>query len=78
MTDLFLKEKSKKEQLLDYMRQMRWTKTSAIIKWGLDNFHTRSERDARDMAQEGKIKRMDKDEKVFRFGNIKEDVWIAI
>jgi len=74
MTDLFL---SKKEQLLEWMQPKVWVKTSEVIKWGVDNFCNRAERYARDLAEEGKITRMDNSMKRLSFGNIKEDVWIV-
>jgi len=73
--DLFLEPKSKKEQLFDYIKRQKWIKTSGVIKWGLENYHTRAERDARDLATEGRIKRMDDERKNFYFSYTKEDVW---
>ena len=78
MTDLFLKEKPKREQLLDYIRAKQWVKTSSVIRWGLDHGHTRAERDARDLAEEGFIRRMDKEKVKLRFGEIGEEVWEII
>lgn len=68
--------KTKKEQLLDYIAQKHWVKTHEIIKWGLENYHVRAERTARELAQGNKIYRMPSQEKILRFGNIKEDIWV--
>jgi len=73
--DLFTSLRSKKDQLLAYIRARGRCRTSDVIRWGLDNHHTRSERDARDLAAEGKIWRMRDDIKMMVYGNIKEDVW---
>ena len=79
ITDLFPKTgKSKKQQLLEWMKEKHWVKTSDVVAWGLQNRHIRAERDARDFAEQGLLKRMDKDEKILRFGNIKDDIWIYI
>ncbi len=76
MNDLFVKQ-SKKEQLLEWLYKKKWAKTSEVIQWGLDNYHTRAERDARDLATEGKISRMNEEDKNFHFNFTKEDVWVA-
>jgi len=72
MTDLF---KSKKEQLLDFIRAKHYVRTSDVIKWGSLNYCNRAERYARTLAEEGKIIRLTQQEKVFRFGKTREDIW---
>ena len=68
---------SKKEQLLKYIKSIYYAPTSSIIKWGCENFSNRSERTARELAGEGKIRRMSDDEKIkSRFSNKKEDIWV--
>lgn len=76
MTDLFqATKKDKREQLLNFIKARRYVKTSDVIRWGLENFHNRADRDARDFAKEGKIRRMNPEIKERIFGHIKEDVW---
>jgi len=72
-TDLF---KSKKELLYEYIRQKGYAKTSDIIyDWGRQNYTTRADRYARDLATEGKIRRMPKEKKIRMFGNVREEIW---
>jgi len=76
MTDLF---KSKKELLYDWIKKKHYVKTSDIIyDWGRRNFTTRADRYARDLASEGRIKRMNSSKKIRLFGLIKEEVWEII
>ena len=79
MTDLFDK-RSAKEKLWDWILSQRYVKTSDVIRWGTENFSNRALRNAQALAQEypDKIKRMDDVDKVMRFGNIKEDVWVVL
>ena len=72
MSDLF---KSKKDLLLDYIKAKHYCRTSEVIKFGSDHFDNRADRNARLLAEEGRIKRVSDEEKVFRFQNTKEDVW---
>jgi hypothetical protein len=73
--DFFAVKLSKKEELFNFIRDKLWCKTSDIIAWGSKNYYNRAERTARDLASEGKIRRMSEEHKTFRFKNIKEDVW---
>jgi hypothetical protein len=50
-------------------------KTSEVIRFGLSIYHTRADRDARDLAGEGKIERMSKDDTDFYYPGINEEVW---
>jgi len=75
MNDLFLSTKSKKEQLYDWVVKKGRCRTSDIIRWGLENYHTRAERDARDLAQEGKIWRVKDIVKMAIAPKSKEDLW---
>ena len=76
MTDLFATEtKSKKEQLLDYIKSIHYARTSQILAWGVRNFCNRADRNARQLATEGRIKRISEEEKIFRFEPTKEDIW---
>ena len=78
MTDLFSKEKPKKDQLLDFIRDRVWVRTSEIITWGSKNYYNRAERTARDLASEGLIRRMPEELKKLRFSKTREDVWEII
>jgi len=74
-TDLFA-PKSKKEQLFDWIKEQGRCRTSDIIKWGSENYHNRADRDARDLAQEGKIWRMRQDIQDIVYGfKSKESAW---
>jgi hypothetical protein len=75
MNDLFQATKSKKQQILDFIREKHWVKTHEVIAFGSEIFCNLALRTAQELASEGNIKRLSKDEKVFRFGLIKEDVW---
>ncbi len=72
MTDLF---RTKKEALLGYIKTKEFIKTSDIIRWGCNNMCNSSTRYAREFAEKGVIERLTKDEKIFRFGNIVEEVY---
>jgi len=77
MRDLFEPPKSKKDQLLDFIQARHYAPTHEVIRWGLDNLHIRADRDCRDLAQEGKIRRMTEEEKLTsRWARSKEDVWV--
>lgn len=69
--------KSKKAQLLVWLQQEGPKKTHEVVAWGLDHYTVSAERYAQKLAQEGKLRRMTDLEKVVRYGNIKEDVWVA-
>lgn len=71
-TDLF---RTKKDLIEDFIRQRHWVKTHEIIAYGLSIFTNRGDRYARDLAQEGKIRRMPDNKKQLRFGDLREDVW---
>lgn len=73
-TDLFT-HKSAKNRLYDFIKQRRYVRSSEVLKWGAENFCTVPGRRARELAQEGKIRRMPESKKRFYFGNTKEKVW---
>jgi len=75
--DLFV-HKSAKDMLYDYIKQKKWVRTSEVIKFASDNFSNRGDRDARLLASEGKIKRMNEQKKLHLFGPIREDVYEII
>jgi hypothetical protein len=68
-----------KQALYDWMvAQHRPIKTSEVIRWGSDHFSNRADRNARQLANDGKIERLSDTEKQQLFGNIKEDVWRVV
>ena len=71
-TDLF---KSKKTQILDFIKLRHYVKTSDLIKFGLSLYTNRGDRYGRDLAEEGRIRRLSDSEKIMRFGRIREDIW---
>ena len=77
MTYLF-NQPPAKTRLYLWLRERKWAKTSEILRWGTDNYSNRADRNCRLLAQEGKIKRMDKQKKICYFGHIAEEVWEII
>ena len=77
MVDLFDKTTSK-NLLYGWLKKRGHAKTSEIIQWGCRNFSNRADRNARQLAKEGLIRRMDEDKKVMYFGNTKESVWEVV
>ena len=74
--DLFTRPKvDYKGDLLEFIKARHHVKTSEVIRWGLDNYHTRADRDARDLAAEGKIRRMNPEVRDRLYGHIREDIW---
>lgn len=75
--DLF---KSKKSLLYDWIKARGgYAKTSDIIyEWGRQNYTTRADRYARDLAAEGKLKRMPEQRKIRIYGNIREEAWEVV
>ena len=71
-TDMF---KNKKEQILDFIRQRKRVRTSDVIRFGLSIYTTRGDRYARDLAEEGRIKRLSDWNKRMLFGKTREDIW---
>lgn len=79
MTDLFTSHLSKRDQLKIWLEEKGFAKTSEVVAWGLNNYHIRAERDCRDFANEGLIRRLTDQEKAFRgYGKSVEDVWMWI
>ncbi len=72
-TDLLL---SKKDQVYEFIKRRGRARTSEVAAFGVSIYHPdRACRDARDLAQEGKIWRIRDDLKVIMYGKTKEDVW---
>uniref|UniRef100_A0A6M3L9L4 Uncharacterized protein n=1 Tax=viral metagenome TaxID=1070528 RepID=A0A6M3L9L4_9ZZZZ len=76
--DLFTKPLTDKERLWEWLKTKEFVKTSEILFWGCNNYSNRADRNARLLAQEGKLERLSKDEKILRFGNIGEEVYKVI
>jgi len=74
-TDLFPQRLSDKDLLCEFMKQKRWARTSEIIRFGSEHFSNRADRNARQLAREGLIRRMNKQLQDLRFGKIGERVW---
>lgn len=76
MTDLFTSYLSKRDQLKIWLKEKGFAKTSEVVRFGLENYHIRAERDCRDFANEGLIRRLTDQEKAFRgYGDSCESVW---
>jgi len=74
--DLFTRPKvDYKQKLLEFIKARHHVKTSEVIRWGLDNYHTRADRDARDLASEGRIRRMNPEVQERLYKYLREDVW---
>jgi len=67
--------KTKKEQVYDFIRSNSPVRTSQVIRFASSIFCNRGDRYARDLAQEGKIKRMEDWRKVALFGKTAEEIW---
>jgi hypothetical protein len=78
MTDLFSPKLTQKEQVLNFIQKKHWAKTHEVIEFGLGAYMTGADRLARKLTEEGKIRRLTDDEKIFRFGNTREDIWEAV
>ena len=75
MNDLFLKPKSKKEQVYDFIRERKWARTSDVIRFASSIFSNRGDRDARQLCEEKRIFRMRENLKRLRFSDTKEDIY---
>lgn len=73
MNDLFVKT-THKDDLYLFIKGRGRCRTSEVIRWGLDNYYTRADRTARELAEEGLIWRMREDLRDM-FYDTKEDVW---
>lgn len=74
---MMFEKKSAKDRLLAYFKQEKVLKSSDVIRWGCrEGYSNRSARNARQLANEGKIRRLTKKETTERFGRIAEAVWV--
>lgn len=62
--DLF--HRTKEQQLMEWCQSKGYFSKAQIMQWGLDNFYIRADRTIRDFVQEGLVKKLDKDEVLFR------------
>ena len=68
---------SKKAELLAWIRAQGVVKTHEVIAWGLAHYTNGADRYARQLAREGKLERMTRDEKqAAGWGHLKEAVWV--
>jgi len=75
MQETLFDHRTSKEKLLDFIRVRKVVKTSDCIKFASNNYSNRGDRDARQLAEEGKIKRMDEGRKKFLFPECREEIW---
>jgi hypothetical protein len=54
--------KTKQQELLEFCNTKEFISSADIVAWGLDNFYLRSHRTVRDFVQEGKMRKLDKQE----------------
>ena len=62
-TDLFT---SKKEQLINFLRDEHYFSTSDVVEWGVKNFYLRAKRTVQDLVVEGAIRKIPYDECLLR------------
>jgi hypothetical protein len=77
MTDLF-EIKTKKQELLDFIRLKRRVSTADVMAWGLREHYISADRKARELATEGKIRRIPDSGKTAQELMSKQDYWEAI
>lgn len=52
--------------------------THDVLVWGVKNFCNRADRYKRDFVEDGKIKKLDDDEKAFRGFSCRDDVYTIV
>ena len=67
--------KTKKEQMLDFIKEKHYVRTSETIKFASSIYSNRGDRDCRQLAEEGHIERLSKQDKIRMFGVTKEEIW---
>ncbi len=72
MVDLFLKKKSAKTRLNEWMFKKGHALSHEIIAWGSRNFCNHPLRRLRELMAEGKIRKMAETKKVSYYGNTRE------
>ena len=66
MQDLFLPLQTKETQLLDWCKEKGFFSKADIMNWGLKNYYLRADRTIRDFVREGIVRKISKEECVFR------------
>lgn len=69
------RHRTAKDKLFDEIKHRGRMKTSDVIAWGVDNFCNRAERNMRQLATEGKVRRMEPLDRLGLYGKIQENVW---
>jgi len=64
-----------KEKLYNFIRFKKIIPTHEVLRWGLENYSNRAERNARQLAEEKKIIRLTKEEKEFLNIDTSQGVW---
>ena len=72
MKDLLL---SDKDALWEFLKTRKYVKTSEIIRWGSQNYSNRADRNCREFAREGRLRRLTDEEVMRHFGCISEGVY---
>jgi len=62
-TDMFI---SKEGALLNWCKQKHYFSKADVMQYGLDNYYLRAVRTCQEFVVEGKIRKLDKDECIFR------------
>ena len=66
---------SDKDALWEFLKTRKYVKTSEIIRWGVNNYSNRSDRNARIVAREGRLRRLTDEEVMSHFGVLGEGVY---
>jgi len=77
--DLFSHKLNKKEELFNFIRDKGVVLTHEVIEWGTKNQSNRAERNARQLAIDGKIRRVSEERmKLIYPYTVKEEAWEII
>ena len=66
---------TKKDELLNWMQFKKVFASHDVVKWSLDNFHLRADRDKRDFMKEGYIRKLSEFEKTMSGYTCKDAVY---
>lgn len=75
MLDLYM---TKKDALWEFIKAKQYVRSSEIIMWGSENFYNCADRMKRTFVEEGRLRMLTDDEKVFRGFKTKEGVYEVI
>lgn len=78
MTDLFVKTKSNKHRILDYIKIKQEARNSEIQSFGSNNFINEPLRYVRTLKNDGCVRKLTKEDKLFRYGRTVEDVIVFV